>query len=249
MIDFHCHIDLYPNAAEVARECTHRKLYVLSVTTTPSAWKGTSALAQGASTIRTAIGLHPQLAAEREHELPLFDSCLSLTRYVGEVGLDGSDELRSTWDAQVRVFSHVLGRCKEAGGKILSIHSRRAASAVLDQLEQWQGCGIPILHWFSGTFAELERAISLGCWFSVGPAMLKSKKGQGLAAQMPPDRVLTETDGPFAQMNDRNLSPWDVAISIQGLARLWRSSDEEAVRRVTDNLRKLASTDIATAHN
>ena len=44
MIDFHCHLDLYPNPREVAKECAKRGLYVLSVTTTPSAWEGTSAV-------------------------------------------------------------------------------------------------------------------------------------------------------------------------------------------------------------
>nr|WP_249038340.1 hypothetical protein [Paracoccus pantotrophus] len=44
MIDFHAHLDLYPDPHTVARECVVRDLYVLSVTTTPSAWSGTAAL-------------------------------------------------------------------------------------------------------------------------------------------------------------------------------------------------------------
>ena len=247
MIDFHCHLDLYPNAVEVARECAVRKIYILSVTTTPSAWYGTAALADDAPTIRTAIGLHPQLAAAREHELPLLDKIVPTTRYVGEVGLDGGPEFKQTWDAQLRVFSHVLRICSDNGGKILSLHSRRATSAVLDHLELFPRCGVPILHWFSGSFTELDRAKKLGCWFSVGPAMLKSRKGQELAARMPIDRVLTETDGPFAQKDAKSLKPWDVAISSKQLSQIWAIDAEEANSRIASNLRSLALAEVKPA--
>ena len=46
MIDLHCHIDLYANPYEVVRRCREDNIYVLSVTTTPKAWEGTSALAR-----------------------------------------------------------------------------------------------------------------------------------------------------------------------------------------------------------
>ena len=53
MIDFHCHVDLFPDPHEIARECRKRQLDVLSVTTTPSAWAGTSALGGGSDNDRT----------------------------------------------------------------------------------------------------------------------------------------------------------------------------------------------------
>jgi TatD DNase family protein len=159
-------------------QCVKRGLYILSVTTTPSAWKGTSALANHTERIRTALGLHPQLAHERQSELPLFDSLLSETRYIGEIGLDGDPHFRRHWDSQITVFEHVLLKCREAGGRIMSIHSRRASGPVLDYIEKFPDAGIPILHWFSGSFRDLDRAINLGCWFSVGPAMLASENGR-----------------------------------------------------------------------
>src|ERR1700741_2594809 len=88
VIDFHCHLDLYPDPHAVRDECARRGLYVLSVTTTPSAWNGTFALSRDAPRIRTALGLHPQLAYERHSELDLFESLIAETRYVGEIGLD-----------------------------------------------------------------------------------------------------------------------------------------------------------------
>ncbi|GAB4227999.1 MAG: TatD family hydrolase [Methyloligellaceae bacterium] len=237
MIDFHCHLDLYPDPQAMAEECRRRGLYVLSVTTTPSAWHGTSKLAREGDRIRTAVGLHPQIAHERQGELPLFDKLVSGTRYVGEIGLDGSPELRPHWGAQVTVFEHILQACASAGGRIMSIHSRRAATEVLDRLEAHPGAGTPILHWFSGGVRELERAIALGCWFSVGPVMLNGERGRKLAARMPHDRVLTESDGPFAQIRGELLKPWHVDSAVAALGRMWGMPPDEVERKVKDNLR------------
>jgi TatD DNase family protein len=239
VIDFHCHLDLYPDPHAVAAECRRRGLYVLSVTTAPSAWNGTKALSNGSDRIRTAIGLHPQIAHERKTELPLFDRIVAETSYVGEVGLDGSPELRAHWNAQVAVFEHILAECRRVGGRIISIHSRRAAKAVLDRVEKLSGAGTPILHWFSGSIGELERAIALGCWFSVGPAMLASEKGRALAAKMPRDRVLTESDGPFAQIRGMPVMPWHAADAANGLADLWSVSPAEGTQIAIANLRAL----------
>jgi TatD DNase family protein len=241
MIDFHCHLDLYPNPAAVRDECVRRGLYVLSVTTTPSAWTGTSALAAHAQRIRTALGLHPQLAHERQNELTLFDRVLAETPYIGEIGLDGAREFRSHWQNQVVIFEHILAKCREVGGRIMSLHSRRASDAVLERLERFTGVGTPVLHWFSGSFRDLDRAINLGCWFSVGPAMLASAKGRALAARMPRERVLTESDGPFAQLNGAPVMPWHVENAIHQLSRVWFLSPEEVQQNIQRNMQTLLS--------
>ncbi len=239
MIDLHCHIDLYPDPERVAETCEEKKIYVLSVTTTPSAFRGTKALERGR--IRTALGLHPQLARERKNELSLFAELLPSVRYVGEVGLDGSPECRPFWNDQVEVFSRILELCTNQGGRLLSIHSRRAASAVLDCLEEKAENCTPVLHWFSGTQRELARADSMGCWFSVGPAMLRGERGRKLVAKMPPDRVLTETDGPFAQLQDRPLMPWDVGEATSALSSIWGVDPKQAFDRLLANLNTLIS--------
>lgn len=237
MIDFHCHLDLYPKPQLVAHECADRGVRVLSVTTTPSAWHGTCSLAEGQTW--TALGLHPQLAHQRKVELELFRELIAHTCYVGEIGLDGGPEFRNYWKDQEAVFGHILQTCVEIGGRILSIHSRHATSAVLDALESHPDAGTAILHWFSGNFCELRRAIDLGCWFSVGPAMLKGEKGRNLAARMPRGVVLTESDGPFARIDRRAVLPWDVGRAVEALASLWGSSAEEVQHVLNENLRRL----------
>ncbi len=224
------------------RECVERKLYILSVTTTPSAWAKTAALASDAPRIRTSLGLHPQLAHERKSELGIFEALLPDTKYVGEIGLDGDPKLKSEWQDQVMVFDHILDLCQKAGGRILSVHSRRSAPAVLDRLEAYHDSGTAVLHWFSGTMRDLKRAIDLGCWLSVGPSMLASAKGGALTAVMPRNRLLTESDGPFAQLDGRAVLPWEAGHAVSELARLWREPVEFVEGQLLANLRCLAGT-------
>ena len=234
MIDFHCHLDLYPNPHAVRDECVKRGLYLLSVTTTPSAWIGTSALAADAPRIRTALGLHPQLAHERQKELTIFERFLPETKYIGEIGLDGAPEFRRHWQTQLEVFENILAKCCVAGGRIMSVHSRRASGAVLDYLEKYPKAGTPVLHWFSGSLRDLNRAINLGCWFSIGPVMLANEKGRILAERMPRERVLTESDGPFARLNRAAIMPWQMETAVQTLSLLWSlpvGDVEQSIRR------------------
>lgn len=243
-VDFHCHLDLYPDPVLAVKRCREQGTYLLSVTTTPKAWRVTSKLADGNARIRTALGLHPQIAHERIGELPLFDALLPETRYIGEVGLDGSPEFKPHWREQTRVLDHVLTSSARAGGRIISIHSRRAATHVLNALAQHPEAGIPVMHWFSGTKAELERAITMGCWFSVGPAMAVSKRGQALISAMPKDRLLTETDGPFAAIDTQPLAPGEVRIAQEFLASCWKTEPDEVANVVADNFRRLMASNV-----
>ncbi|CAA2136969.1 Qat anti-phage system TatD family nuclease QatD [Methylobacterium bullatum] len=248
MIDFHCHLDLYPNPAEAVRQADRARIYVLSVTTTPKAWRGTSALTKGCDRIRTALGLHPQLAHDRHQELPLFEGLLPETRYVGEVGLDGTPGYRRHADVQRRVFETVLRMSARTGGRILSIHSRRAGDEVLECLRLVPDAGVPILHWFSGTKTQVRRAVDQGCWFSVGPPMAASANGRSILEILPRDRVLTETDGPFAERDGRPLRPSDTADMASALGTAWNIPPAEVSTQLMANLRRLgtdASQDVA----
>jgi TatD DNase family protein len=241
MIDFHCHLDLYPHPQQVVAECIRRGTYVLSVTTVPSAFEGTLALAPAEGRIRTALGLHPELAVDRQRELPLFERLIRRTRYVGEIGLDGSPNHRSTLDQQRHVLESILGICAREGGRIITLHSRGAAGALLDVLERYPRAGKFVLHWFSGAPKQIARAAELGCWFSVGPAMLGSARGKESAALMPMERILPETDGPFGLDQGQPLMPWEAERALPILANVWRESSQSARQRVLDNFRTLLS--------
>ena len=239
MIDFHAHIDLYPEPNKVVKEIERRKMYVLSVTTTPSAWTGTYSIAKHYSRIKTALGLHPQIAHERISELPLFDTFINETDYVGEVGLDGSPEFAKHKTSQLAVLKHILKSCSNSGGKIISLHSRRAASDVIEIIDEHPDAGIPVFHWFTGEKGELKRAIQRNAWFSIGPAMLKSKRSIEMVECIPKDRILTESDGPFAKVSGKSLMPWDVESAVIDLSRIWNVTPSNAQEILYSNFRAL----------
>lgn len=239
MIDFHCHLDLYSDPVAVVSSLQAHHIGVLSVTTTPSAFKGTASLARDDRRIRTALGFHPELAATRQHELPLFETLFGQTRFIGEVGLDGSPGLRHTWAVQEIVFSRVLDRCVEARDKVVSVHSRRAAEPVLDMLEARPRIPGLVLHWFTGNATEVDRATGLGCWFGVSPAMLASQKGRQIASRVPRDRVVCETDGPFGRSRGELSMPWHVLDMPALLAPVWSVSEAAAARLIGRNEARL----------
>ncbi|NEI19775.1 TatD family deoxyribonuclease [Rhizobium leguminosarum] len=239
MIDTHCHLDLYPKPGTVIAEADKRGMFVIAVTTTPKAFLGNMRMTEGRKRIRVAVGLHPELVAERHREVEDVCQLMAKTKYIGEIGIDGSPPHNASIKLQTEVFARFLTRASQLGGKILSIHSRGAAALVLDEIEKNGDGTLPILHWFSGSKQQVERAVKLGCWFSVGPAMLRSRKGRELVACIPRHRLLTETDGPFATDGDRSLMPWDVSMALPVISDIWETTAVGVDQIVSANFREL----------
>lgn len=239
MMDLHCHVDLYPDHDKVLNDIESTGFYVLSVTTVPSAFKGTKALTSKLSNCRTALGLHPQLAHQRRNELPLFDTLCAETRYIGEIGLDGSKGYAEHIEVQQVVFEHILNKCCEFDDKILTVHSLNAVDKVLDLLSIYPKSGTPILHWFLATKKQVDRAVYLGCYFSIGPAMLNSARAKKVISWLPKDRVLLETDGPFAQTEGRPAFPSDVDLVVRFLSEIWFKPVSQVNSDLKSNLKIL----------
>ena len=243
LVDFHCHVDLYDNHAAVIAEADRSRIYTLAVTTTPKAWKRNRELAVASKYVRVALGLHPQVVAERAGELALWDELLTEARYVGEVGLDAGPRFYKSLELQKKIFTHILRACAEQGGKILSVHSVRAVKSVLDLVEAYlpPPRGHLVLHWFTGTRAEARRAVDLGCYFSVNAEMLRAGRHDEVLAELPITRLLTETDGPFTKIDGRVARPTDVHNALASLARLRRLSLDAMAAAIASNLRTLVS--------
>ena len=220
-MDFHCHLDLYPRAKEVYREATQRNDFTWLVTTSPKAFAATSRALPASPSVLISPGLHPEIAHERAAELDLLLEQMAGVKAVGEVGLDGSPRFRTHYEVQRRIFRAIIARSAELGGRTLSIHSRRAVKDVLADLDTYQGYGTAVLHWFSGNQAEMRAAIDHGCWFSIGPALFDSENGRRLAGAMPHDRVVPESDGPFAKVGGRPVMPWSAPETAQCLSEVW----------------------------
>ena len=240
-VDFHTHLDLYPDLAGAIARCEERRTATLTVTTTPRAFARNRELAAESEFVRVALGLHPQLVKERAGELKLVERLLPETRYVGEVGLDAGPRHYRSLEQQKTVFRAILRLCAEAGDKILTVHSVRSARHVLDLVEEHlpSGRGTVVLHWFSGSTKEARRGAQLGCFFSVNERMLESPNGQRVLREIPADRLLTETDGPFVKRGSKPIAPGDVRRAIALITEIKGTPSAAVERQIIANLRNV----------
>lgn len=229
MIDFHCHLDLYKDPIRVAMEANRINKFTLCVTTSPRAWLATSKVFVGLKNVSVALGLHPEVVDKKQDELDLMIANVQSARYIGEIGMDGLPQNKARFGLQKRIFESVLEECQRQQGRILSIHSRRAEMEVLGMLEAHPNAGISILHWFSGSRSAMHKAVDMGCYFSVNRLMVSSAHGRALVAELPKNRVLPESDGPFAQINMQALVPWDGMMVASELSSIWNIPLDEIV--------------------
>lgn len=197
LVDFHCHLDLFPDPAAAFEDCRRHKILTLSVTTTPRAWSQNKAWGAGNPFVLPAPGLHPELVHSHGRELDELLTLVTSEPVVGEVGLDGSRRYRASYTNQREIFERVVAAATRRHGCVLSIHSRAAAADVLEILAPHMNALRPVLHWFSGTTTQLRAGVGMGCFFSVNGSMIVSESGRKLVAAIPRERLLLETDAPF----------------------------------------------------
>lgn len=219
LFDMHCHLDFAPDARAAAHGLAKRGAGAFSVTVEPSGFERFSALLAGCENVRVGLGLHPWWVADGrcgEADVEAFARLARATRFIGEVGLDFGKRCEGAREAQVAAFARVAEACAD-GGRVLSVHAVRAAADVLDALAGAGALGgnAVVFHWFSGTSDELGRAVDAGCFFSLNPRMLASRRGRAYARAIPEDRLLLETDAP-GQPGD----PYDPAAEVALLERM-----------------------------
>lgn len=212
LFDMHCHLGFCEDAAQAARELAAAGVAAFSNTVTLAEFSAQQVALAGAANVRVGCGLHPWWVGEdAAADLDALCAAVERQRFVGEVGLDFSPPHVATRQAQMAALSQVADVCGRVGGKVVSLHAVRAVDDVLDVLE---GAGVLaeaagnacIIHWFSGTSDQLTRARRAGCYFSVNPRMLQSKRGRAYAQAIPVDRLLLETDEPASAG-----APWSAA--------------------------------------
>ena len=210
--DAHVHANLMDSPLNAARSSSEARLGLFTCGVTPHDYLELAPqLSQ--DNIRVGLGAHPWYISDgrvTEKDIELLLGLMEQTPYLGEVGLDFSSRycVNGLQELQIKAFTKICTRAAELSRnsqpRVLSMHTVRSVDAVLDILEQTgaaQAC-IPIIHWFSGSSNELQRAIKLGCWFSVGEMSLKTKRGREYAKVYPKDKLLTETDLPSSDHTD-----------------------------------------------
>jgi TatD DNase family protein len=231
-IDTHCHLDLFSNPSQTLDEAP--ETVVVVVTGLPSGYRVQAVRFRGDKRVRVALGLHPLKAATAGAlEVGQLVRQLPNAEYVGEVGLDFSAHGKDTKTAQLRVFDRLLAE-PTLRHKVVSIHSRGAESVVLERL---QAAGVVgILHWYTGPLGLIDTALDAGLYFSINPAMLRSEKGRKVIVALPHDRILTESDGPFAKAHGHSAGPADMKRLVSDVADFWQTTPDTVRDQVYDNL-------------
>jgi TatD DNase family protein len=175
--------------------------------------------------VYAAVGCHPNAAGGFDdadlaelRALASHERCAA----IGETGLDFYRDLTPRAD-QERAFAAQIALARETG-KPLSIHTRAADDATLDQLAREAGGLSVVIHCFSMP-ARLEDCLERGYTISfAGNVTYKNAADLAEAARrVPEDRLLVETDAPFLTpqvvRKERN-QPAFVAHTVAFLAEL-----------------------------
>lgn len=226
LTDTHCHIDAYDNPVAILDGAHAAGVHVIAVTEDPGKYRLLRTRLGRRDGVDVALGFHPLRAGSASpHDLARFLRLLPQTRWIGEIGLDFSRVGVATRKQQLRVFETILAD-PQLRNRPVTVHSRGAERETITRLAQVQ---VPaILHWYTGPLAAVDDALSAGLWFSINPAMTRSKKGEALLQRIPPERILLETDGPYARCGHRPATPADLRGTVEYLARQWDIPTSEA---------------------
>lgn len=199
-----------------------------------------AALAAASPDVRYALGIHPMYVMRAAVEdLDLLDQELTQgdALAVGEIGLDlFVPDLDPV--VQERYFVAQLSLARKHGLPVI-LHVRRAVDPILKQLRRIPVCG-GIAHAFNGSRQQAETFIAMGFKLGFGGAMSfdGSSRIRRLAAELPLDAIVLETDAPDippAWAQGKRNEPANLARFAEILARLRGISNEEVARMTTDN--------------
>ena len=228
-IDAHAHIDINIERSEVSS----LGAFVMAVTRTLD--EADKATLRKDNLAVWGVGCHPGLSrAQREFNVERFRELLGRTAFAGELGLDGKS--RVPMDRQVETLGRALDVLRSSP-RLTSLHSYAATGQMIELLELGPPPGV-ILHWWLGDTRQTERAIELGCYFSVNASSVRRKE---LLALIPRDRILTETDHPFGDRSSKMRRPGYVA-DVERKIGIEYGMDQREVRELMwSNLRQLIS--------
>lgn len=248
LFDMHCHLGFAENARKVAEGLATKGGGALCATVKPAEYLHVRSEFAGNASVPVGLGLHPWWIDDGrcgEKDVALCVKLADEARFIAEVGLDFGKRCAASCDTQLDAFQRICAAAGSAGDKVLSLHAVNAAAEVLDVLQE-TACLAPdgkgsctcILHWYSGSSDQLHRAVTLGCFFSINPRMLQTKRGREYARILPADRLLLETDLPPSAGGafDPNEIP---RVLAQTLADLEALRNEPLAARIAATSREL----------
>jgi TatD DNase family protein len=276
LIDSHAHLDFPQfdgdREAVIARAREVGLVAIVNAGTNLACSRASVALAEQHDFIYATVGVHPHDA--KSITPAMLDKLRTLARHpkvvaIGEIGLDYYRDL-SPRPVQRRAFADQLALAAELELPVV-IHSRDAHDDVLDMLRDWahsppsappahggdvptrqsragQGGRIGVLHSYAAGPGRLDEVLEMGFYIGIsGPVTFKkAERLREVAAKVPPDRLLIETDCPYLTpepYRGKRNQPAYVRYVAQTIARVRGVTHRKIALATTDNARRLFGID------
>ena len=258
LIDSHCHLDFPELAADrpgvLARAAEAGVSGMVTISTRVKRFDEIKAIAEAHDNIWCSVGTHPHQAHE---ELDVTaDDLVRLSAHprcvaIGEAGLDYHYE--GDYAAQETGFRRHVEAARRTGLPLV-IHSRSADDDMARILEEESRAGGPfpfVLHCYTGGMDLALRGLALGGYVSFSGIVTfkNAKEIQEVAAVVPADRYLVETDSPYlapAPHRGQPNEPSYVRHTAEKLAEIRGIPFEQLARETTANFGRLfAKTGVA----
>lgn len=251
LVDSHCHLDHLPpeeRAEAVARAVRAGVRGMLTICTSLAATEDVAAIAAEFSPhVGLAVGVHPHRVGQEG--IPETERLTAIgerddVAALGETGLDYFYD-KSPRDEQQESFRRHI-RASHAAGVPFIVHTRDADLDTIRILEEEavDGRQSGVLHCFSSGRKLAETALELGMYVSLS-GILTFKNAvdvQAIAADVPLDRLLVETDAPFLApipMRGKRNEPAYTVHTARKLAELKGVSEDELAAATTANFATL----------
>lgn len=251
LIDSHCHLEyegLVGDQQGVLRRAREAGIGgFLNISTRQSEWDQVVATAARESDVWASVGIHPHEADA--HEDLGADALRRASEHpkvigIGETGLDFYYD-RSDRDVQRALFRMHIGVARETGLPLI-VHTRDADDDTAEILAQEMGKGAfpALIHCFTASKAFGRKVLELGLSISISGIVTfkNAKELQEVAAQIPADRLLVETDSPFLAPVPHRGKPCEPAFvrdTAEFVAGLRGESLERLAHQTTGNFHTL----------
>lgn len=251
LVDSHCHLD-FPDLADeldaiVARARAAGVERMVTISTRVKKFDQVLAIAEQFDEIYCSVGTHPHNAGEEQditaHDLVRLSSHPKVVA-IGEAGLDYFYD-KAPRDAQARSFRAHIEAARQTGLPLV-IHARNADADMAEILEDEMGKGAFsfILHCFSSGRGLAETGVKLGGYISFSGILTfrNSEELRQIAADVPRERLLVETDAPFLApppFRGKRNEPAYVAQTARVLGETLGVDAAEIATITTDNFFRL----------
>jgi TatD DNase family protein len=258
-IDTHAHLDDERFAADLpqalARAQAASVVRVVAIATTASSSAACIRLAQAYPLLAATVGIQPNHVAEAAPDA--WDQVEQLSTRpevvaLGETGLD------RYWDytpfaQQEDSFARHLILARQLAKPVV-IHCREAEADVLRMLREdfdRHGPVRGVMHSFTGDLTTAQSCLAMGLYISFA-GMVTYKNAQNLrdvAAQVPLDRLLIETDAPYlapVPVRGQRNEPGYVAHTAACLAKVLNVDIESLAQHTTANAQRLFALPLAS---